>query len=239
MRGLAEQLVAEIAGEPGARHPRRASAERVDVVVERREPLDIGQIEGGEDRAGPRTLERDRGDRRALVLDRDVEAQGRVEEPVEVVLLGAEPEGPVLQAVERAVVEDLAVVVAPQRVAHPARPEAGDRARREPIDEALRVSTPDPVLVERAQIEERRRVSDREVLLLDLGVDPRRRVAGPASPVPSQGERPRAGGERRVEEHGPVRRRLHGPLPARTARAAFAPGSPLTPPPGWLPAPPR
>ena len=98
-----------------------------------------------------------------------------------------------VDAMDRAVVDDLAVLVAPGRVEDlpdlELRRVAGDHA----VDEADRVRAGDAVLVQRADVDERGRLADRVVLdVVGVGVDARGVVARPLPPLhlPVQGRRP-------------------------------------------------
>jgi hypothetical protein len=80
--------------------------------------------------------------------------------------------------VDRPIVDDLAVLVAPRRVVDPAgcelRRVAGDHA----VDEARGVGAVDPVLEQRRDVDEGRGLADRVVLdVVGVGVDAGREVA--------------------------------------------------------------
>ena len=93
-----------------------------------------------------------------------------------------------------AVVDDLAVLVAPRRVVDLPDGERRGVAGDDAVHEARRVGTGDAVLVERADVDERRRLADGVVLdVVEVGVDGRREIARPLAPLhlAVQGRRPR------------------------------------------------
>ena len=102
----------------------------------------------------------------ADVLDRDVVPADPVLEVGEV-RLGAGEEVLVLAGVQDdAVLDDEAAIVEPARVLRVAGRACADVAGEDAGEERLRVLAGDPVLVERARVEQAGRVADREVLEL-------------------------------------------------------------------------
>ena len=93
----------------------------------------------------------------------DVEAVRGARQPVELPLLRAQPIVAFAQVKDRAVVDDLAVVVAPDAVADLARLDLRDVARDQPIEERQRIGPCDAVLRHRREVEHRAGVADRRV----------------------------------------------------------------------------
>src|SRR4029079_8283441 len=88
------------------------------------------------------------------------------------------------QPMDRAVVDDLAVLVAPRRVPDLDHRELRRVARDDAIDERWRVRTADPVRVPGRGGDERGRLADRVVLdVVGVGVRGRGPVAGPLAPL--------------------------------------------------------
>src|SRR5690606_25091760 len=124
------QLVTEIAGEAGAGDG-HAVVEGDDVEgLEARQVTEPGRLQQCE--AG-RALQGEAGDLLAFILDCDIEAPGDVVQPGELWLLAAEAEVVGTEAEERAVVDDEAVFVAPQRVADAAGNDLAHIARHQAI----------------------------------------------------------------------------------------------------------
>ena len=182
--GRDPQLVAEVARvarpadvdlDPGdLRRPAPEVAQVAEVLAARR--LEDGAAVGA--------LERERGDRLGHVLDGDVEPRGVHRQPA-VLRVGGGPAQLVLgHPVDRAVVDDLAVLVAPRGVDDLADLEPRGVARHDPVGEAEGVGTRDPVLVERADVDDGGRLADRVVLdVVEVGVCGRGEVAGPLAPL--------------------------------------------------------
>ena len=116
------------------------------------------------------------------------------------------------------VVDDLAVLVAPRRVDDRADRDLAQVPRHDPVDEARRVLARDPVLEERRDVDQRRGVADRVVLVLVVGlVGGDRVVARPLAIVQALAERERPlvyGGSDRhwivTSSSGPTRHSLSG-----------------------------
>ena len=152
--------------------------------------------------ATARALEGERPDVVADLLDRHVEAADAVREVGEVGL-GAGQQVLVLGRVQDdPVLDDEAAVVEPARVLGVARRAGADVAGEDAAKEGLGVLARDPVLVERARVEDAGRVADREVLelvghLVAIGGQ----VAGPVAPELGLVERVRALVERGGPDH--------------------------------------
>src|SRR6185436_7735555 len=117
----------------------------------------------------------------------------------------------------------------------------------EPVEERERVGPRDQVLGHRREVEDRAGVPDRGVLELLVEEGVRGRVVLPAVPFVQRIERSNARMERRFPD-GLAEMLLPAHLVldahaarsvARTALAALRPAQPITPPPGWQPAPQR
>ncbi len=233
------QLVTEVAREAGPRHHQLETVE-VDVHQPERlqlaEPLDA---HAAQDRKRRRPLHRERRHVRGLVRDAHVEADRRVHEPRAVPLLRTQPVLAFPEMEDRAVVDHLSLVVAPDCIGHSTRLYLAHVAGDESIDVHQCIRSRDAVLRHRRQVEDTGGVADREI----LGVRAVKRI----------GHRvafPRVPGIERIERREPRIKRRPQPalryfLHAHAARslrmnfAAFRPAAPLTPPPGCAPAPQR
>ncbi len=191
--GRHPDLVAEIAGVPGARDVDRHARDDPRHDAEVLEAIDVGAGRRAQQLRRGRPLERER--RRLLrdVLDGHVEAGRVLPEPAQARIRRRPAERLLRQPRDRPVVNHLAVLVAPRRVEdlpdRHLRHVAGD----DPIDEPRGVAPVDPVFVERRDVDERRRVADGVVLVLVMplvradGV-----VAGPLAVVEALAQRERA-----------------------------------------------
>ena len=95
-----------------------------------------------------------------------------------------------------------------------------------------------PVLVHRRQVEHAGGAANSEVFKLHIDVGIRRRVALPVTPAVEFAGLGHPRVERRGQHHPVIA--AHRPRPPRSiSRAALPPASPLSPPPGWAPAPQR
>ena len=129
--------------------------------------------------AGSRALHGERGDLLGDLADLDVKADRRGREPVELSLGGAHAVLVVGHAKDGAVIDQLALVVAPHRIRDPPRPRLAQIAGHQAVEEAQGVGAGDAVLHHRSQVVERARITDREVFLLDAGEDIDGGVAAP------------------------------------------------------------
>src|SRR6185436_16931590 len=84
---------------------------------------------GLEDRPRERALQGERGGRLRVLVDRDVEPHAVLAEPAQLRVGGRPAVTAVAEIVDRAVVDDLAMLVAPRRVDDRARPQPGGVAR--------------------------------------------------------------------------------------------------------------
>ena len=78
-----------------------------------------GEAESLEHRAGGRALHRERRDLLGHLADLDVEADRGVEQPVDLALRGAQPVLALAEAKHRAVVDEVAGIIAPHAVGDP------------------------------------------------------------------------------------------------------------------------
>ena len=178
------QLIAEVAGVAGpadvdgrARDGRRAAPE----VAQVGEGLARRRLEDG---PAARPLERDGGEALADVLDLDVEPARVHRQPAVLGIRRGPAEAILGQAMDGAVVDDLAVLVAPRRVVDGAVPELGRVAGDDPVDELQGVAAADLVLVERADVDQGGLLADRVVLdVVEVGVDAGREIARPLAPL--------------------------------------------------------
>ena len=182
------QLVAEVARVAG---PRDVDGDGAPALADLRGPsAEVAQVGEGlagrhlEHRSRARPLERESGQRLRDVLDVDVEAGRVLAEPAVLRVGGGPAELALGDPVDRAVVDDLAVLVAPRRVVDLADGHPRGVARDHPVDERVGARTGQAVLVERADVDERGRLADRVVLdVVDVGVDGRGEVARPLPPL--------------------------------------------------------
>ena len=116
--GVDPDLVAEVAGVAGARDRDRDVADGRVYEAEVLERREIRRRQLLEDRARQRALQRERAGALGDVLDRDVEPDGVHRQPAEVRLGAREAERVLVEPADGAVVDDLAVRVAPRRVEH-------------------------------------------------------------------------------------------------------------------------
>jgi hypothetical protein len=170
--GSQEQLVAELAAEPGAREPHRRAAHRDGLGEEREVPerVDVGPSDDRSHQlARPRPLDLQARQLGRDVLDLDVEPLGRVGEVVgAVVPVRADPE-PVRGVTEhRAVVHEQPVLVDERAVAHLAVPHPQDVVRVHALGGLERVGTLERPLVQRREVPHADALAHRAVLRLDV-----------------------------------------------------------------------
>ena len=177
-------LVPEVAGIARARHVDRhladpsRTAPEVPEIRERRPGRRL------EDVPRERALERERRGRLGLVDDRDIQSGAVLAEPSKLGIRGRPAIQALVEPVDRAVIDDLAVLVAPGRVVD--RPDLelrrvpGDHA----VDEPHRIRPRHEVLVERRHVEQRGGLTDGVVLdVVRVGVGARGEVARPLAPL--------------------------------------------------------
>src|SRR6185436_7138879 len=182
------QLVAEVARVARARDldldalPAQAQRRRPAAeVAQLSERLLGGLLEGA---PGQRTLERDRRDLLGDVIDGDVEVAGVEGQPAELGVGGGPEVLGLGESMDRAVVDDLAVLVAPGRVPDLPHGELRGVAGDHPVDERGRVRAGDAVLVQGRDVDQRGSLADRVVLdVVRVGVRGRGPVAGPLAPL--------------------------------------------------------
>ena len=134
--------------------------------------------------AAQRPLHGQRGDALAHVLDLDVQSASVHPEPAQRRVGGRPAVALLLEAGDRPVVDHAAVLVAPGRVVDAADAELARVPRDHAVDEPRGVRPGDQVLVERRDVDERRRLPDGVVLdLVGVGVRARREIARPFAPL--------------------------------------------------------
>ena len=180
--GLDPDLVAEVAAVAGPAHGHLRTADLAAGDAEEREALHL-RHERGQQISRARALEGERPDLVADLLEPDVEAPDPVGE-VREVGLGARQEvlvRPWMQ--DDAVLEDETALVEPARVVGVPCRARSDVAGEHPGEERLGVSPRDPVLVERARVEDAGRSAHGEVLrLVAQLVAVCRQEVGPVTP---------------------------------------------------------
>ncbi len=163
MSAIHPDLEAQVAGVAGARNFHRDVAQS---GLRKVEILELRRAKRLQDRPGHGPLQRQRGDRIRYISDLDVHAGGVVFEPAQVRLRRGHAEDVVAKTRDGTVVDHLAGVIAPWRVEHLTNLSLQDVARHDEIQEARGVATPDPILIERRHIEERRRRADNVIFTL-------------------------------------------------------------------------
>ena len=199
IRRVQPDLVAEVAGVAGARDGHRLAGEHVRCHAEELDAVHRRLAAAIQHRARLRSLQRERGHLLGALGDGHVHADRVHVQPAQRRFGGGEAEAVLVEARHRAVVEQLAFVVAPAGVVHLSDGELGDVARHDPIEQPRGVGALDQVLHQRRDVDQRRVVADRPVLALEAEVvGPDRNVPGPAPPVLRQAERGGARMERRA-----------------------------------------
>ena len=128
-------------------------------------------------------LEREPGGLIADVLDLGVEARRVHPEPPFGWVGGGDPVGVLGQPGDRAVVDHLAVLVAPRRVEDLVDLEPGDVSGHHAVEQPSRIRPTNDVLVERRDVDDPRGLADRVVFdVVEVGVDGRAVVARPFTP---------------------------------------------------------
>ena len=195
------QLVAEVAGETGARNPERRAAEREMPDVEGLRLLDARKAHAFQDGTGGRPLQRQPGQRIADVAHAHVvEAERAFLEPGRARAAAVEYEAVVRQAEERAVVDDAAGVRAPDRVRHAVDTDARHVAGHHAVQHRLGIAAANLVFLHRADVVGAALVADAEVLVLGVVVMVGELVAVPGAPGVAQVERLLARVERRQQQ---------------------------------------
>ena len=113
-----------------------------------------------------RTLQRERRNLLRNILDLHVHVQAVLPEPAQARIGGSPAIDVLFQARDRAVVDDLALFIAPAAIDHLPDFDLVDVARDHAVHQARRVLAGDQVLVERRNIDERARVANGVVLVL-------------------------------------------------------------------------
>ena len=133
-----------------------------------------------------------------MSFDLDVEVGAGHQEPAVAGVGGGDPVGRVRQARHRAVVDDLALLVAPGRVVDLVDLELRDVARHHAVQQARGVLPGDLVLVEGAHVDHGRGLADRVVLdVVEVRVHGGRVVARPTRPRPASCSAPAHAGRTR------------------------------------------
>ena len=181
--GRHPELVAPVARVSGARD---VDGDAGDLAHAAAEVLHVDPVGAGhllQDLPRESTLERERGGGVADVGDLHVEAGGVHQEPAVAGVRGRDAVSVLREARHGAVVEDLALLVAPGRVVGPVDRELGHVPRHHAVEEPEGVGARDLVLVERAHVDHGRRLSDGVVFdVVEVGVDGGGEVAGPLTP---------------------------------------------------------
>ena len=199
------ELVAEIARVARAGHGHRtASGARAnfsgrEVEVAHRAEVNArrGRLSNG---PSPRPLERQHADLFRDVPHLDVHAPAAVLEPAQAGLRRADQKALAREALHVAVLQQMALLVAPGRVHHPARATLREVPRHEAIQQPFGVRAGDLVLEQRRHVDQAGRVADRPVLAFGrrlVGFDAR--VARPVTPRSALAQRGRPPVERRPQ----------------------------------------
>ncbi len=147
---------------------------------------EVGEVAVGRDlqnRPCVRALEGKRRSALGDVLDRHLQPGGVAVQPAQVRVGSRQAVAVLAEPGDRAVVDLLAVPVAPRRVDHLADLALRDVAGHDPVQQADRVAPADEVFVERRDVEQRRGAADGVVLaVVQQLVGARHNVARPAAP---------------------------------------------------------
>jgi hypothetical protein len=202
---LDPHLVAEVAGVAGAADPDLEVVDAGPDDAEEAQGVEVGVARGAQHLARGRALDGDGREPRAGVLEADpIAARGR-REPVEGRVGGGQAVVVLAEAGDRAVVDDLAAVVAPAGVGDAADREPGDVAGEHPGEHRRGVGSGHLVLVEGRDVEQPGRLAESEVLAVVGGVVAADGVvAGPVLPAIARAQLLRALVERRRDRHGRV-----------------------------------
>ena len=173
------EFVTQVAGKAGARHHDFETGLLEGSDFERLEFFDAGEAKLLEHGAGRRALQGEGGNVLGDFAHLHVETDGRIQEPVQLPFGGAEQEFFLAQPEDGAVVDDMAVVVAPHGVGDAIDLELADITRDQSIQESLGIRPADLVLDHRRHVEQGRRVANREVLVLHRRENRQRVVAAP------------------------------------------------------------
>src|SRR5579871_1352826 len=207
------------------------------------ELLDAGETGGFEDCTGGRSLQGESRNLRGDLAHLDLEADGRIEQPVDLTLRRAQPILALAEREDRAVVQQVPGIVAPDAIGHASGLELAQIAGHESVEVLERLRTADPVLHHRREVVEGGGIADCEIFLLDGREDIDRRVARPGDEALDLAQAPGAlvkrGLEERLLKMRERRGAAHAAVLLRISRAALRPAVPMTPPPGWQPAPHR
>ncbi len=152
-----------------------------------------------------RPLQRQGGHALAHVLDRGVQAARVFEQPAQVGVGRRPPEAGVGQARHRAVVDHLAVVVAPRRVVDLPDGHLRGITRDDAVHEAAGIRPVQVVLEERRDVDEAAAVPDRVVLVLVMRLEGAHRVeTGPVAEAEAAGQGQRARVKGGADRHRPI-----------------------------------
>ena len=197
--GGREKLVAEVAREAGPGNGDLVTLMVETCQLEGLKGLDTGKPCGVEHRKAGRPLQSQRGKRLGFLVDRHVEAIGAVGQPGQVALLAAEAKIRLRQPEQGAVIQHMAVIVAPGRILDPSGLQLAHVAQRQAIEETFGIGSAYAVFDHRRDVEQGRRGADREIFELVVENRVRRLVARPGIPVVGGRQRLDARMERRLE----------------------------------------
>ena len=176
------QLITKIAGEARARDGDLFPAEG---KASHSEGLQCRYVKArlGENGGGCGTLQREGCHTFCFFAHRYGETRRTIEKPGQMAFLTAEPIVVFTKAEERAIVDELAIVIAPDRVMHAAYGELCGVAHREVVEIAGGIGTRDPVFGHGAQVIERGGVADRRVFHGCVFKGKHRGIARPWAPA--------------------------------------------------------
>ncbi len=181
--GIDPQLVAQVTGKPGTRHHQLGTFEVAVHQAEGFQRVETRQPQFAEHAERRRSLHGERRHVLSFVGDRHIQADCGGLQPGKMALLRTQPVLAFAQVEDRAVVDDLALVVAPDRVGDAPGPDLCHVASDQAIDVVERVRSGDAVFRHRRQVEDSRRVANRKVLGVRTVEFVWRRVALPLVPL--------------------------------------------------------
>ena len=236
------QFVAEVTGIAGTRYGDRDIVALKVLDTEWLEILETIDACGGKNGKGRGALYGQRSYIVRLDSDTDIKSLCRHEQPIQLMMLRTQAVVGFAQLKQCAVVDQLALVIAPDNIGDASGSQPGQVSRQQSIEIRTGVRPRDPVLLHRREIHHRTSAADREIFCRDLVDDARNLVCVPRHPFFIHGVLDKAIVKRRTLQRLPkmVGGYAHLAAPISMTRfAAARPGRPVIPPPGWHPAPQR
>ena len=210
LQRISPQFVAQIASEARARDHQAHARSFEESKFEGFQALDSRETELLQHRARGRSLERERRDLLSHFADLHVEANGGIQEPVELTFCSAQPVLGLAQPEHGAVIDDVTGVVAPDAVADAIDAQLAEVACHQPVEVATGIGAGNAVLDHRRQVVDRAGIANGEIFLAGIGEHIDRGVAGPWDEAVDLAERALTLVEWRGKQRLPVVRRQAG-----------------------------